>query len=567
MSEAAQIDTPVLAVESLSIALPKGGDRELAVENVSFAIKRNEVVCLVGESGSGKSMIAHAVLSLLPRGVGIVAGAVTVAEENPAQLDGRGLRRLRGGKAAMIFQEPLSSLNPLKRVGKQIEEMILAHQQPVPSAAEVQARVQTLLTQVGLPNPQLLERSFPFELSGGQRQRVMIAMAMANRPALLIADEPTTALDVTTQRQILRLIGDLRRERGMGVLLITHDFGVVADVAHRVVVLRHGKVVEQGPASEVLRHPKAAYTRELIDAVPKARLADIHGTIARPEPLLEVVGLQKTFRVKRGWLQPAREVVAADGVSLTLHECETLAVVGESGSGKSTLGRMIMRLTEPDAGAIRFGGADLRQLRGEALRQARRQLQIVFQDPFASLDPRQKVGDAIARGPMAYGMSRTDAMALAKRLLVRVGLSETTADRYPHEFSGGQRQRICIARALALKPRVLIADEAVSALDVSVQAQVLALLAELRQEMRLAMIFITHDLRIAAEIADRVIVLQKGRIVEEGSTAEVFTAPRQAYTRDLLDAIPGRAFFDQPGFAAGNASEFDDRVQRDALKM
>jgi len=567
MTEAVRTNAPVLAVEALSIALPKGGDRPLAVENVSFEIRPNEVVCLVGESGSGKSMIAHAVLSLLPRGVDIVSGAVTVAGQDPARLDRRALRSLRGGKAAMIFQEPLSSLNPLKRVGKQIEEMIVAHQRPAPSAAEVQQRVQTLLTQVGLPNPQLLANSYPFELSGGQRQRVMIAIAMANRPALLVADEPTTALDVTTQRQILRLIDDLRRDRGMGVLLITHDFGVVADVADRVVVLRHGKVVEQGTVHEVLSNPKADYTRELIDAVPKARFSDIQGTVVRPEPLLEVIGLQKTFRVKRGWLQPPREVVAAEGISLTLHEGETLAVVGESGSGKSTLGRMILRLTEPDGGAIRFGDQDLRQLRGEALRQARRQLQIVFQDPFASLNPRQKVGDAIARGPMAYGTSRTEATEQARKLLVRVGLSDAAADRYPHEFSGGQRQRICIARALALKPRVLIADEAVSALDVSVQAQVLALLAELRQEMRLAMIFITHDLRIAAEIADRVIVLQKGRIVEEGPTAEVFTAPRQAYTRDLLEAIPGRAFFDQPGFAATHADEIDSSVQRDALKI
>ena len=545
-----QAMAPVLSVENLSIALPEGGDRPFAVENVSFEVKPNEVVCLVGESGSGKSMIAHALLSLLPKGVAVASGTVTVAGKNPVELDRQALRRLRGGDAAMIFQEPLSSLNPLKRVGKQIEEMILTHQKPMPSASQVYDRVQQLLTQVGLPNPKLLEKSYPFELSGGQRQRVMIAMAMANRPALLIADEPTTALDVTTQRQILGLIDDLRRDRGMGVLLITHDFGVVADVADRVVVLRHGKVVEQGTVEEVLRHPKADYTRELIDAVPKARLDQIRRTDVHSEPLLEVIGLQKTFRVKRGFLQPPREVVAADGISLTLHEGETLAVVGESGSGKSTLGRMILRLTEPDDGAIRFNGQDLRRLRGEALRQARKQLQIVFQDPFASLDPRQKIGDAIARGPMAFGTSRGEAMEQAKKLLMRVGLSAVAADRYPHEFSGGQRQRICIARALALKPRVLIADEAVSALDVSVQAQVLALLAELRQEMKLAMVFITHDLRIAAEIADRVIVLQKGRIVEEGATADVFTAPRAAYTRDLLDAIPGRKFFDQPGLPA-----------------
>jgi len=542
----AAMETPVLSVEGLSIALPKGGDRPYAVEDVSFAIGRNQVVCLVGESGSGKSMIAHAILSLLPKGVTVQAGAARVGGQDVTRLTGRELRRLRGGDAAMIFQEPLSSLNPLKRVGRQIEETILVHQNPAPSAAEVAARVQELLIQVGLPNPPVLANSYPFELSGGQRQRVMIAMAMANRPALLVADEPTTALDVTTQRQILHLIDDLRRDRGMGVLMITHDFGVVADIADHVVVMQHGRVVEQGPVEDILRNPQADYTRQLIDAVPQANVAGAQDRRQAP-PQLVVEGLRKTFLVKRGWLQPPRRVVAADGVSLTLHEGETLAVVGESGSGKSTLGRMIMRLTEPDDGAIRLNGQDLRQLKGEALRQARRGLQIIFQDPFASLDPRQKVGDAIARGPMAYGTPRAQAMDQARALLARVGLTKIAADRYPHEFSGGQRQRICIARALALSPKVLIADEAVSALDVSIQAQVLELLAELRREMQLAMIFITHDLRIAAEIADRVIVMQKGRIVEEGPTRALFENPREAYTRELLNAIPGRRFF---GFAA-----------------
>ncbi|WP_246102082.1 dipeptide ABC transporter ATP-binding protein [Methylobacterium terricola] len=536
----------MLAVDGLTIALPRGGDRPHAVEDVSFAIHRNEVVCLVGESGSGKSMIAHAILSLLPSGVRVAGGAVAVNGRDVARLRGADLRAFRGGEAGMIFQEPLSSLNPLKRVGAQVAETIRTHQGGLPRDA-MRRHVEGLLAQVGLPTPELLARSYPFELSGGQRQRVMIAMAMANRPALLVADEPTTALDVTTQAQILRLIDDLRRERGMGVLLITHDFGVVADVADRVVVLRGGRVVETGSAEAVLRRPRDPYTRALIDAVPRARLRP---PAPRPEgaPVLAVEDLRKTFTVRQGWFQPPRHVVAADGLSLSLHQGETLAVVGESGSGKSTLGRMIMRLTEPDGGAIRLGGEDLRSLRGEALRQARRGLQIVFQDPFASLDPRQKVGDAVARGPMAFGTPRREAKAAARALLERVGLSAAAAERYPHEFSGGQRQRICIARALALRPAVLIADEAVSALDVSVQAQVLALLAELRREMRLAMIFITHDLRIAAEIADRVIVLQKGRIVEEGATREVFSAPRQAYTRALLDAIPGRRFFEDPGF-------------------
>ena len=540
-------DNTLLAIDNLSIALPKGADRDFAVEGVSFNVNRNEIVCLVGESGSGKSMTAHAILRLLPEQVYISSGAVNFNGSDIAAVSEAEMRHLRGGEISMIFQEPLSALNPLTRVGQQIAESIITHTRPVPSSAAVDARVQELIGAVGLPDPVALARSYPFQLSGGQRQRIMIAMAMANNPALLLADEPTTALDVTTQKQILALVKKLQTDRGMGVLLITHDFGVVADVADRVVVMRNGRVVEQGTVDEVLRHPKDDYTKSLIAAVPGSR------KLARPdrqigtEPLLDAFGLSKTFVTSQGLFMPPRRTAAVQDISLSLKARETVAIVGESGSGKSTLGRMIMRLIEPDQGSVYFGGENLLAQRGEGLRAMRKKIQIVFQDPFAALDPRQKVGDAIARGPMAYGTPRAQAYADAKRLLSRVGLTASAVERYPHEFSGGQRQRICIARAIALKPLVLVADEAVSALDVSVQSQILALFAELREEMNLAMIFITHDLRVAAEIADRIVVMRRGQIVEQGETQAIFENPTDPYTRALLDAIPGRGMFAGPG--------------------
>lgn len=532
---------PLLSIQNLVLGLPTGADRSHAVDGVSFNLNKNEIVCLVGESGSGKSMTAHAILGLLPTKVKALQGEIRFEGRNLLDLGPKEMRTLRGNRIAMVFQEPLTALNPLQRVGAQVVEAVCVHTS-MPSN-KARTRVVELFGQVGLPDPQQLLSAYPFQLSGGQRQRVMIAMALANDPKLLIADEPTTALDVTTQRQILDLIVDLQKKRDMGVLFITHDIGVVADIASRVVVLRHGKVVEQGPAATILNAPNDSYTRDLLDAVPgRGSVRSVEG---KSQPLLQINGLQKVFVTKQDMFAPPRRVVAADNLNLVLNKGDTLAVVGESGSGKSTLARMVLRLIEPDDGSIIFDGAPVQRMRGEDLRQFRRKVQIVFQDPYASLDPRLKVGESIIRGPMAFGAPRSKALSVATQWLEKVGLGAHALDRYPHEFSGGQRQRICIARALALDPVCLIADEAVSALDVSVQAQVLKLLSELKAEMGLTMLFITHDLRVAREIADRIVVMQKGGVVEEAKALDLFERPRADYTRRLLDAVPGRDFFDR----------------------
>jgi peptide/nickel transport system ATP-binding protein len=475
-------------------------------------------------------------MGLLPAPLRATGGQVLLDGEDVLAASEARLRELRCTRMSMIFQEPMTALNPVMTCGDQIDEVLATHTEL--SAALRRSRILEIVRDVQLPEPERMIASYPHQLSGGQRQRIMIAMALVLNPRLLIADEPTTALDVTTQAQILELIRELQRKHGTGVLFITHDFGVVAEIADRVAVLRQGEVVEFAPARELLAHPRHDYTRMLIAAVPSLKPRQ-RGIAAGAPIVLRTEQLTKTY-TRSGWLRRGADVAAAASVSLEVRRGETLGIVGESGSGKSTVARCIARLIEPTAGRIMLDGEDVAQLASGALRGFRRRVQIVFQDPYRSLNPRRTVGEAIVEGPMNYGIGRDAALANARRLMDLVRLDPKSLDRYPHQFSGGQRQRVCIARALAIEPELLIADEAVSALDVSVQAQVLALLDEIRTQLNLAMLFITHDLRVAAQVCDRVAVMQQGRIVEQGPVGELFAHPQHEYTRALFAAAPGR---------------------------
>ena len=530
----------LLEIRNLHVCLPEGSERPYAVEAVDLDLSPNEILCIVGESGSGKSLTARAVMGLLPRPhVRVVDGSVHMDGEDLVSVGEARLRDIRGSAISMIFQEPMTALNPVMSIGDQIDEVFRFHVDM--SRKERHERALGLLGDVHLPDPEHIMRAYPHELSGGQRQRAMIAMALALDPKILIADEPTTALDVTTQAQILLLIKEMQALHNTGVLFITHDFGVVADIADRVAVMQYGKLVEVGAADEVLNHPQHPYTQSLIAAVPS--LSPRPARVQSTEPVLEVKKLSKTFQSGGGLVGlggAKRTVNAVQQVDLKLFRGETLGIVGESGSGKSTVARCIVRLIDADDGSIVLKGTDLRPLNRAAMRPHRASIQMVFQDPFASLNPRTRVGKIIAQGPLIQGLSDSEAQAKARELLSIVGLDELAYDRYPHEFSGGQRQRIGIARALALQPDVLVADEPVSALDVSIQAQILNLLDEIRERMSLSMIFITHDLRVAAQVCDKLAVMRYGEVVESGSTAELFSAPKAAYTRELLAAVPGR---------------------------
>ncbi|MGY4495397.1 ABC transporter ATP-binding protein [Pseudomonas sp. TE3610] len=526
---------PLLSVQALTVRLPAGMERAHAVEHVSFDLNAGEILCIIGESGSGKSVTANTLMGLLPASIAVTHGQILFNGRNLLACDEPTLRGLRGQALSIIFQDPLSALNPLMTVAEQLMETLAAH--GVNDPQEQQRRTLALLTEVGLPDPAQLRHQYPFRLSGGQRQRVIIAMALALDPQLLIADEPTTALDVTTQAQILDMIRALQRRKGMGVMFITHDFGVVAEIADRVVVMEKGRVVEQGPVEQVLHIPQHPYTRKLLAAVP--RMARHNRENARQAPVvLSVRELCKTYVTPGRFFTKGRTVQAVNKVSFELREGRTLGIVGESGSGKSSLGRLLMKLMPSDSGSIHFDGHDICSLSQAAFRPLRRYIQMIFQDPFASLNPRHSIGKILTIGPHAHGVAYEKARTKALKLLKLVGLDASAFERYPHEFSGGQRQRIGIARALMFDPMVLIADEAVSALDVSIQAQIIELLATVQRETGVAMIFITHDLRIASRICDEVAVIHQGAIVETGAPHQVFNHPAHPYTQRLLAAVP-----------------------------
>lgn len=535
--------TPVLRIQNLTISLPSGADRPHAISKISFDILAGEILCLVGESGSGKSVISQAVMGLLPTTLRPTQGGIELLGENVLTASTKRLRALRGTKMSMVFQEPMTALNPVMTCGAQVDEILVAH--TTLTARARRQRVLDIFERVRLPEPERVYDSYPHQLSGGQRQRIVISIALILKPALLICDEPTTALDVTTQAEILSLIRELQSESDTAVLFITHDFSVVADLADRVVVLRLGEQMESGSRDDVLQRPSSAYTKMLLAAVP-ALTPIVRPDILDSEPLLEARNIVKTYSMN-SWPRRRKFVRAAKDISLRIRAGETIGIVGESGSGKSTVARCIASLIEPSSGQVLINGR--RVIQGDALERTafRRHVQVVFQDPYRSLNPRQCVGESIIEGLRNFGVPHGEAWRRAEALMTLVRLDPSILTRYPSEFSGGQRQRICIARALACEPRVLIADEAVSALDVSVQAQILELLKDIQNRLRIGILFITHDLRVANQICDRVLVMQNGSVVEEGEARQIFFEPREPYTKALLAAAPGRDY----AFGAG----------------
>ena len=529
---------PTLKITGLSVSLPAGGDRRHAIEHLDLTIHKGQTVCVVGESGSGKSVTATAVMGLLPKELRVTSGRIELLGESLLDAHTGRLRALQGCAMSMVFQEPMTALNPVMRCGEQLDELLRKHTDW--SRERRSEAILAVMERVRLPDPPRILLSYPHQLSGGQRQRIVIAMAMILHPALLICDEPTTALDVTTQKEILELIAELKREHEVAILFITHDMGVVSEIADHVLVMHLGKVVEYGTRDAVMLTPKAEYTRMLLAAVPSMTPPEPR-PLADLRPLLRGIEVSKTY-ISRKWFGGQRRVAALSEANVAVRRGETVGIVGESGSGKSTLARCLVRLIDPTAGEIHWGDpkgdVEVSSRSQRQLRAYRDRVQIIFQDPNRSLNPRLRIGESLIEGALNFGLPRTQAEALARELIEKVRLPVESLQRYPSQFSGGQRQRIAIARALACRPRVLVADEAVSALDVSVQAQIMALLRTIQSEFGLGMVFITHDLRVAAQLCDRVVVMHQGRLVEEGPTATLYANPTQEYTRKLLAAAP-----------------------------
>ena len=527
------MNKPILKIKDLTIALPKNADRSFAVENANLDVSKGEILFIVGESGSGKSVMTSAILNDIPTSLKVLSGSIIFKNLDILKLSQKELNKIRGANISMIYQEPMAALNPSIRVGKQVDEVFALHR-PEIEVEERKNETLKLLDQMKLPNPERIYSSYAHQVSGGQCQRIVIAMALACNPDILIADEPTTALDVTTQAEILKLISDLKEIYNNTIIFITHDFGVVADIADRVVVMCQGKIIEKGTKKDILMKPKEPYTQLLVDAMPLLETTRTPDKNRMDLPSVEVNALHKIYKTR------SNQVHAVNDASFVLRNGETLGVVGESGSGKSTLAKTLIRLEEPTSGAVKIREEDFLSLSGRELISSRKKIQMIFQDPFGSLNPSQTVGFMLTRGLELQGVGPAEAKGRAYELLKQVGLGEQSFKRKPQNFSGGQRQRIGIARALSMGPDVILADECVSALDLSVQKQVLLLLNRLQSTYNMAIIFITHDLRVAAQVSDYIAVMEKGNIVEFGTAEDVFNNPKDEYTKKLLDAAPGK---------------------------